>query len=362
MALESPELQGRHIRLEPLAHHHIDGLVAAAAGNPGLYQWSPVPQGRPETIKYVEKALAWRDAGTAVPFAIVRIEDGSIIGSTRFFEMERWFWPPNHPLYGRGTPDVCEIGYTWLSPAAIRTATNTEAKLLMLTHAFESWKMLRVCFHTDVRNQRSRAAIERIGGHFEGILRAHRMASDYIPRDSVRYSIIASEWPGVKERLSRAHRARVIGLTLGSRIALDTAAGPIFNSVTMKCHGEITEMPPATANGKICYIEIPATDIVRSADFYKRVFGWNVRTRGDGSTAFDDTTGQVSGSWVLHRPPAAEPGLLVYIMVDSVAKTMDDIVANGGKIVQPIGADAPQITARFLDPGGNVIGLYQQSA
>lgn len=119
-------------------------------------------------------------------------------------------------------------------------------------------------------------------------------------------------------------------------------------------------MPPTLANGKICYIEIPASDVVRSADFYKRVFGWNLRTRGDGSTAFDDTTGQVSGTWVLDRPPATEPGLLVYIMVDSVARTIDDIVANGGKIVQPIGADSPEITARFLDPGGNVIGLYQQ--
>ena len=121
-------------------------------------------------------------------------------------------------------------------------------------------------------------------------------------------------------------------------------------------------MPPALANGKICYIEIPSTDIARSSEFYKRVFGWNVRKRGDGHWAFDDTTGQVSGSWVLNRPPASQPGLLVYIMVDSVAATLDTIVANGGEIVQPIGADAPEITARFRDPGGNVIGLYQQPA
>jgi uncharacterized protein len=121
-------------------------------------------------------------------------------------------------------------------------------------------------------------------------------------------------------------------------------------------------MPPTLANGKICYIEIPSTDVARSADFYKRVFGWNVRKRGDGSSAFDDTTGQVSGTWVLKRPPASQPGLLVYIMVDSVAATLDTIVANGGEIVQPIGADAPEITARFRDPGGNVIGLYQQPA
>ena len=119
-------------------------------------------------------------------------------------------------------------------------------------------------------------------------------------------------------------------------------------------------MPPTMANGKICYIEIPTTDIARSAEFYQRVFGWNVRRRGDGSTAFDDTTGEVSGSWVLSRSPAAVPGLLVYVMVDSVAATVDLVVANGGEIVQPIGVDAPEITARFRDPAGNVLGLYQQ--
>jgi predicted enzyme related to lactoylglutathione lyase len=119
-------------------------------------------------------------------------------------------------------------------------------------------------------------------------------------------------------------------------------------------------MPPTLANGKICYIEMPATDIARSAEFYKRVFGWNVRRRSDGRTAFDDTTGDVSGTWVLGRPPASVPGLLVYVMVDSVTATVDLIVANGGEIVQPIGADAPEITARFRDPGGNILGLYQQ--
>jgi predicted enzyme related to lactoylglutathione lyase len=121
-------------------------------------------------------------------------------------------------------------------------------------------------------------------------------------------------------------------------------------------------MPPTFANGKICYIEIPAIDISRSSEFYKRVFGWNIRTRGDGSLAFDDGVGQVSGVWVLERPPAAKPGFMIYVMVDSVAATLNEIVASGGEIVQPIGADAPEITARFRDPGGNVIGLYQQPA
>jgi uncharacterized protein len=121
-----------------------------------------------------------------------------------------------------------------------------------------------------------------------------------------------------------------------------------------------TVMHPTLGNGKICYIEVPATDVKRSADFYGKVFGWTIRTRGNGSTAFDDSVGEVSGTWVLGRPPASEPGLLTYIMVDSVAATLEAIVANGGQVVQPIGADAPEITARFRDPGGNVIGLYQQ--
>ena len=121
-------------------------------------------------------------------------------------------------------------------------------------------------------------------------------------------------------------------------------------------------MPPTFANGKICYIEIPASDIARSAAFYKQIFGWHIRQRGDGHTAFDDGVGQVSGTWVSGRAPAAEPGLLIYVMVDRVAATLDAVVANGGQIVQPIGADAPEITARFRDPAGNVIGLYQQPA
>jgi predicted enzyme related to lactoylglutathione lyase len=121
-------------------------------------------------------------------------------------------------------------------------------------------------------------------------------------------------------------------------------------------------MPPKVANGKICYIEIPATDVARSAAFYKEVFGWNLRQRGDGHTAFDDATGEVSGTWVLGRPPAVEPGLLFYIMVDSVAATLETVIANGGHVVQPIGVDAPEITARLRDPGGNVVGLYQEPA
>jgi RimJ/RimL family protein N-acetyltransferase len=201
MSADNFVLEGAHVRLEPLGHCHVEGLVAAAVGDPALYRWTPVPQGNVEAAQYVETALAWRDAGTAVPFAIVRVDDGAVIGSTRFWNVERWAWPAGHPSHGRGVPDACEIGYTWLAQSAIRTAANTEAKLLMLQHAFEVWQVLRVCFHTDSRNQRSRAALERIGGKFEGILRAHRLAVDFIPRDSARYSIVAAEWPEVKRRL-----------------------------------------------------------------------------------------------------------------------------------------------------------------
>jgi N-acetyltransferase len=211
MNFDLPVLAGNHIRLEPLGPHHAESLVAASTGDPALHQWSPVPRTPEAAAAYIQTALASRDAGTAVPFAIVRIADGSVIGSTRFFDMERWYWPAGHDRYDRrdrDTPDVCEIGYTWLAHSAIHTAANTEAKLLMLGHAFEQWQVLRVCLHTDARNKRSQAAIERIGGKFEGVLRAHRLAADITPRDSFRYSIVASEWPDVNRRLTERLNSR----------------------------------------------------------------------------------------------------------------------------------------------------------
>ena len=121
-------------------------------------------------------------------------------------------------------------------------------------------------------------------------------------------------------------------------------------------------MPPTRTNGKICYVEIPTADVGRSAEFYKTVFNWPIRQRGDGVTAFDDSVGQVSGTWVTGRPPSSQPGVLFYIMVDNVAETCKAVEAHGGKIVQKIGADAPEITARFRDPGGNIVGLYHEPA
>ena len=119
------------------------------------------------------------------------------------------------------------------------------------------------------------------------------------------------------------------------------------------------EKHPTYGNGKICYIEMPAANVQESASFYGKVFGWNIRQRGDGATAFDDGVGEVSGAWVTGRKPMTEVGLLFYIMVDSVESAIEAVKANGGKIIQPIGGDQGEITARFTDPAGNVIGLYQ---
>ncbi len=196
-------LVGQHVRLEPLRHTHVPELVRAAAGDRILYQWSPVPLTDVEATAYLDTAEQWRLAGTAVPFAIVRLDRNEVVGSTRFWNIEQWLWPVDHLRYRRAQPDVCEIGYTWLSKSAIRSAINTEAKWLMLMHAFETWGVLRVCFHTDARNARSRAALERLGASNEGVLRAHRLAADSTPRDSVRYSIVADEWPSVRARLRR---------------------------------------------------------------------------------------------------------------------------------------------------------------
>ena len=114
------------------------------------------------------------------------------------------------------------------------------------------------------------------------------------------------------------------------------------------------------SNGKICYIEIPATDVLLSASFYKKIFGWQIKERTNGQIAFDDTVNGVSGTWVVGRNPTTEAGLFIYIMVDSLTSTIKAIVSQGGKIVQPIGVDSPEITARFSDPAGNIFGLYQE--
>jgi N-acetyltransferase len=199
-------LEGVHVRLEPIGHHHAEGLLVAASADPSLYQWTIIPGDAAGFRAYIDIALALREAGIAHAFATVRRSDNVIIGSTRFFNLERWPWPAHSPHHAAHTYDSGEIGYTWLSASAIRTPANTEAKLLMLTHAFEIWHMNSVCFCTDERNQRSADAIARIGAKLEGTLRAHRMAADFLPRNTLRFSITASEWPDVKQRLQERLR------------------------------------------------------------------------------------------------------------------------------------------------------------
>jgi len=191
-------LVGKVVRLEPLRHQHVPGLVAAAAEGAELYRWSAVPQDEAQARQYVETAIAAREGGTAVPFAVVRASDGTVIGSTRFWDLAWWPWPDGRDRTG---PDTCEIGYTWLSPKAIRTGANTEMKRLMLAHAFEVWQVASVSLHTDARNQRSRDAMQRIGLRYEGVLRAHRLGTDLRPRDSARFSVTAAEWPAVRQHL-----------------------------------------------------------------------------------------------------------------------------------------------------------------
>lgn len=204
MTILVPRLDGRHVRLESLQPRHAAGLAQAAAGEPSLYRWTRVPKGEAAASAYIESAAAQRDSCACVPFAVIRVADGAVIGSTRFWDLTWWGWPEGHPRHsGGGAPDTCEIGYTWLAACAVRTGANTEMKRLMLGHAFEAWQVQSVCLHADVRNERSRRAIERIGARFEGVLRAHRLSSDLAPRDSARYSITASEWPEVRQRLDR---------------------------------------------------------------------------------------------------------------------------------------------------------------
>jgi RimJ/RimL family protein N-acetyltransferase len=199
-------LEGRRVRLEPLTAAHIDPLVAAAAEDRRHYQWTVTPDGTEQMTAYVADALEKVAAGAHVAFATVRKGEGGgadrVVGATRFYELAYWQWPPGSSHQRHGIPDVVDIGYTWLAGSAQRSPVNTEAKLLMMGHAFEVWQVHRVALHTDVRNARSRAAIERIGGQLDGIMRADRPGADDTVRTSARYSIVAGEWPSVKARLT----------------------------------------------------------------------------------------------------------------------------------------------------------------
>jgi N-acetyltransferase len=201
-ALPAFTLTGQRVRLEPLTLDHTEALWAAATGPRETFLLTSVPGSRDEARVYIEGALALHRTGAAVPFAIVDLAAQAVVGSTRFGNIERWSWPPGHPQQRPADrPDAVEIGWTWLAERVQRTGLNREAKLLLLGHAFEHWRCHRVTLKTDARNQRSRAGIEGIGGKLDGILRAHLPAADGGIRDTALYSIVAAEWPAVREKL-----------------------------------------------------------------------------------------------------------------------------------------------------------------
>ncbi len=196
-------LHGEHVRLEPLSLSHVPHLCEAANRSRETYVFTDVPASELAMRRYVELALADRDSGTMLPFATIETTTGRVVGSTRFGNIRFWDWPVGSPRQrGEHLPDVCEIGWTWLAPEAQRTGINTEAKLLMLTLAFETWLVHCVSFRTDARNSRSRAGIERLGARLDGVLRTDKVASDGAIRDSARYSILDSEWPAIKQTLA----------------------------------------------------------------------------------------------------------------------------------------------------------------
>lgn len=199
-------LEGRGVRLEPLTREHAAMLVAAAGESRETYGFTPVPADASAMRSYIDAALFDRDMGAGFPFATIDTRSGRLVGSTRFLDLE--YWNPVGPGVTRrippspdADPSVAEIGYTWLAASAQRTHLNTAAKYLMLTHAFETWGVHRVSLKTDVRNERSRSAILRLGAQFEGIRRAQSPATDGPVRDAAYYSIIEAEWPEVKRGL-----------------------------------------------------------------------------------------------------------------------------------------------------------------
>jgi RimJ/RimL family protein N-acetyltransferase len=199
-------LAGRVARLEPLALHHLAGLTDAAHESRNTYGFTLVPDGADAMSAYVDAALADQATGAALPFAVRDVARDRIVGSTRFLDLDYWTWPParpsvHPPVMPGDVPSTAEIGSTWLASSAQRTGINTECKYLLLRHAFDDWRLHRITFKTDARNERSRRAIERIGAQFEGVRRAHTVASDGTIRDSAYYSIVRSEWPEIARHL-----------------------------------------------------------------------------------------------------------------------------------------------------------------
>ena len=208
--LDSITLEGQTFILAPLASVAPTALLAAASEDRTLYRYADVPADEAGVLRYVQAAEAAQSRGEALAFAVIERSSGRVLGSTRFFNIERWTWPAEHPLRRSArTPDVVDIGESWLAASALGTGTHLEVSLLQLTHAFETWRVRRVALRCDARNERARRAIEKLGVRFEGVLRAACIAADGAVQDLASYSVLDLEWRAVKSGLLRATAPRL---------------------------------------------------------------------------------------------------------------------------------------------------------
>lgn len=199
-------LSGRSVRLEPLSLAVVDDLVTASSEDRSTYAFTRVPNSRDEMVSYVEAAMAEQAEGRTAPFAIRWLHTDRVVGATRLMNLEYWQGPMPWPPGTRGVvgevPSVADIGYTWLAASAQGTGVNRESKFLMLSLAFETWNVHRITLKADVRNHRSKAAIEALGAQLDGVRRAETRGADDTVRDTAYYSILGHEWPAIRERLA----------------------------------------------------------------------------------------------------------------------------------------------------------------
>ena len=210
--LEPLTFAGVHVRLEPLGMDHAAALLEAANESRATYGLTLVPGDRASMAAYIAKALTEQEHGQSIPF-VVRDAGGVVVGSTRFMCIEWWDWTAEPPAPVPSGPDAVEIGCTWYAERVQRTALNTEAKLLLCTHAFERWRVRRVTWKTDARNARSRAAIERLGAKLDGVLRANRAGFDHLVRSTAYFSMLADEWPESRLKATRHSSLAALPMT-----------------------------------------------------------------------------------------------------------------------------------------------------
>ena len=203
--MDQPVLAGPTVTLRPLSIADAGALAAAAAESREHYTYTRVPDGVAQAESYIAAALRDRESGHRMPF--VTLWHDRVVGCTSYLDLQQWRWPAGSPLQRTDRPDAVEIGATWLSASAQRTRCNTEAKHLMLAHAFDVWEVHRVTLKTDERNARSRQAIERLGAKLDGVRRADMPGQDGSVRNSAYYSIVRAEWPAVRARLEESLKA-----------------------------------------------------------------------------------------------------------------------------------------------------------